>query len=53
MFDNLTQRLTQTMQKLRGKGQQTVRGEHVTVNSGGQAIVGKVEHQGVGGQSEK
>lgn len=32
------------LQKLRGKGQQTVRVEHVTVNAGGQAIVGNVKH---------
>jgi len=34
----------ETLQKLKGKGQQTVRVEHVTVNSGGQAIVGNVNH---------
>uniref|UniRef100_C6E3Q3 Uncharacterized protein n=1 Tax=Geobacter sp. (strain M21) TaxID=443144 RepID=C6E3Q3_GEOSM len=34
----------EALQKLRGKGQQTVRVEHVTVNAGGQAIVGNVEH---------
>ena len=34
----------EALQKLRGKGQQTVRVEHVHVNSGGQAIVGHVEH---------
>lgn len=33
------------LEKLRGKGQQTVRVEHVTVNAGGQAIVGHVEHK--------
>lgn len=33
------------LEKLRGKGQQTVRVEHVTVNAGGQAIVGNVEHR--------
>jgi hypothetical protein len=32
----------ETLQRLRGKGQQTVRVEHVTVNAGGQAIVGNV-----------
>src|SRR3954452_24238879 len=32
----------------RGKGQQTVRVEHVTVNAGGQAIVGAVSHPGRG-----
>ena len=35
----------------RGKGQQTVRVEHVTVQAGGQAIVGAVT-QGGGGQQE-
>lgn len=35
----------EALQKLRGKGQQTVRVEHVTVNAGGQAIVGNVEHK--------
>lgn len=34
----------EALQKLKGKGQQTVRVEHVTVNAGGQAIVGNVEH---------
>lgn len=33
------------LEKLRGKGQQTVRVEHVTVNAGGQAIVGNVEQR--------
>lgn len=32
----------EALQRLRGKGQQTVRVEHVTVNAGGQAIVGNV-----------
>lgn len=44
------------LQKIRGKGQQTVRVEHVTVNTGGQAIVGNVEHGGarmVEGEDEK
>lgn len=35
----------EALQKLRGKGQQTVRVEHVTVNAGGQAIVGTVEQK--------
>jgi len=35
----------EALQKLRGKGLQTVRVEHVTVNAGGQAIVGNVEHK--------
>lgn len=38
----------EALQKLRGKGQQTVRVEHVTVNAGGQAIVGHVEHKAGG-----
>jgi hypothetical protein len=33
----------EALDKHRGKGQQTVRVEHVTVNAGGQAIVGNVE----------
>lgn len=37
------------LEKLRGKGQQTVRVEHVTVNAGGQAIVGHIEHKPGGG----
>lgn len=32
------------LQKLRGKGQQTVRVEHVTVEAGGQAVIGNIEH---------
>jgi hypothetical protein len=43
----------EVLQKLQGKGQQTVRVEHVTVNAGGQAIVGNVDHQGGGGKNEK
>jgi hypothetical protein len=43
----------EVFQKLQGKGQQTVRVEHVTVNAGGQAIVGNVDHQGGGGKNEK
>ena len=38
----------EALDRHRGKGQQTVRVEHVTVNAGGQAIVGTV-HAGVGG----
>jgi hypothetical protein len=39
----------EALQKLRGKGQQTMRIEHVHVNAGGQAaIVGHVEHSGRG-----
>jgi len=35
----------EALQKLKGKGQQTVRVEHVTVNAGGQAVVGHIEHK--------
>jgi len=42
----------EALQKLRGKGQQTVRVEHVTVNAGGQAVVGNVEHK-TGGEEKK
>lgn len=35
----------EALQKLRGKGGQKVTVEHVTVNAGGQAIVGNVEHR--------
>jgi hypothetical protein len=41
----------ETLDKHRGKGQQTVRVEHVTVNAGGQAIVGNVT--GGGGSGKK
>jgi hypothetical protein len=37
-----------TLNRHRGKGQQTVRVEHVTVQAGGQAIVGNVEAGGGG-----
>ena len=40
--------LLEALNKHRGKGQQVVRVEHVTVNAGGQAIVGAVS-QGKGG----
>jgi hypothetical protein len=39
----------EALQKLRGKGGQHVRVEHVHVHSGGQAIVGNVEHTSGGG----
>jgi hypothetical protein len=42
--------LTDTLNRHRGKGQQVVRVEHVTVQAGGQAIVGAVT-QGGGGQN--
>jgi hypothetical protein len=44
--------LVETLDKHRGKGQQVVRVEHVTVNAGGQAIVGAVGHPG-GGDSAR
>lgn len=36
----------EALNKHRGKGQQTVRVEHVQVNAGGQAIIGNVSHGG-------
>jgi hypothetical protein len=36
----------EALDKHRGKGQQVVRVEHVTVNAGGQAIVGNVQGGG-------
>jgi hypothetical protein len=44
--------LVETLDKHRGKGQQVVRVEHVTVQAGGQAIVGAVHHSG-GGEDRK
>jgi hypothetical protein len=43
----------EALDKHRGKGQQTVRVEHVTVNAGGQAIVGNVQGGGGGSQKSK
>jgi hypothetical protein len=43
----------EALDKHRGKGQQTVRVEHVTVNAGGQAIVGAVNQSPVGGGTSK
>jgi hypothetical protein len=40
--------LLEALDKHRGKGQQTVRVEHVTVQAGGQAIVGAVSQRGGG-----
>lgn len=40
--------LVEALARHRGKGQQTVRVEHVHVHSGGQAIVGAVNHPGGG-----
>jgi hypothetical protein len=48
-FERLTSRFAEQMDALnkhRGKGQQKVTVEHVTVNSGGQAIVGVVKDPG-------
>ncbi|MDD4617106.1 MAG: hypothetical protein PHW76_08370 [Alphaproteobacteria bacterium] len=42
----------ETLQRCRGHGQQTVRVEHVTVNAGGQAIVGNVQSGGGGAQQK-
>ena len=39
---------TKALKKYRAKAQQTVRVERVTVNDGGQAIVGSVSHEGGG-----
>ena len=44
--------LTDALNRHRGKGQQVVRVEHVTVQAGGQAIVGAVT-QGRRGPAEK
>ena len=41
--------MLETLDKHRGKGRQVVRVEHVTINAGGQAIVGAVSHPGEGG----
>ena len=43
--------LADALNKHRGKGQQIVRVEHVTVNAGGQAIVGHVDN--LGGDEDK
>ena len=40
----------EALDKHRGKGQQKITVEHVTVNEGGQAIVGNVEQRRAGGQ---
>jgi hypothetical protein len=42
-----------TLKRYRSKGQQTVRVERVTVEIGGQAIVGSVSKGGGGGEEEK
>ena len=38
----------EALKRYRSRGDQTVRVEHVTVNEGGQAIVGNVSHGGRG-----
>jgi len=55
LYGNMAVKLQRTftaqleaLARLRGKGQQTVRVEHVTVAPGGQAIVGDVHHYGRG-----
>jgi len=55
LYGNLAVKLQRTftaqieaLARLRGKGQQTVRVEHVTVQAGAQAIVGDVHHHGTG-----
>ena len=45
--------LVETLDRHRGKGQQVVRVEHVTVQAGGQAIVGTVTQGGGGGCQER
>ncbi|WIA57634.1 hypothetical protein N6H05_07505 [Sphingobium sp. WTD-1] len=59
MYGNMAVKLQRTftaqieaLAKMRGKGQQTVRVEHVTVAPGGQAIVGDVHHYGRGAASQ-
>ena len=44
--------LTDALNRHRGKGQQVVRVEHVTVQAGGQAIVGAVSQGGGGGTAK-
>jgi len=51
-FNKLTRTFAtqmETLKKYRAKAQQTVRVERVTVEEGGQAVVGNVSHQGGGG----
>jgi hypothetical protein len=59
-FGNMAVKLQRTftaqieaLARLRGKGQQTVRVEHVTVHPGGQAIVGDVHHHPLGAPGGK
>nr|WP_156347199.1 hypothetical protein [Sphingomonas sp. Leaf33] len=56
LYGNLAVKLQRTftaqieaLARMRGKGQQTVRVEHVTVQPGAQAIVGDVHHHAPGG----
>lgn len=42
----------EALNRYQGKGQQKVTVEHVTVNAGGQAIVGNLTHDG-GGVTQK
>lgn len=56
LYGNMAVKLQRTftaqieaLARLRGKGQQTVRVEHVTVHPGAQAIVGDVHHHAPGG----
>lgn len=43
--------LMEALNRYRGKGRQVMRVEHVTVNAGGQAIVGNVTHAPEGGNT--
>ena len=43
----------EALNKYRNKGQQKVTVEHVTVNEGGQAVVGVVEHKGGGSRDDE
>ena len=45
--------LSEALDRHRGKGRQVVRVEHVTVQAGGQAIVGAVQGAGGGAKSEE
>jgi hypothetical protein len=42
----------EALKRYRSRGDQTVRVEHVTVNEGGQAIVGNVAHRGGGNRDD-
>lgn len=60
IYGNLAVKLQRTftaqieaLARMRGKGQQTVRVEHVTVQPGAQAIVGDVHHHGPGAPGEQ